>query len=193
MIQDAAAVAERRPARRQEIVDAARAIAVEEGWAAVSVRRVAARVGCSAATLYGYLPDKDAILAAIVADGDDRLAQAMRQASADAGGPAKRLRAALRAYWEFVAANPALYRVMHGLGVARVADLAGGATARQFDALAADLARKRGRDDHADLAAALAAVLHGFAAFALDGRLPADRAGALAFSTVDTMIDGFGR
>ncbi len=193
------AAEERRPARRQEIVDAARAIAVEEGWSAVSVRRVAARVGCSAAALYQYLPDKDAILAAIAADGGDRLAAAMEQAAADAGGPVKRLRAACRAYFDFALDKPALFRIVHGLGgVPRPSGdtaSASGAVAEFLQGLAQGAIDKRHLDrSAADLAATVQALLLGFAASALDGGLgDRERASALLATSVDDLLRGAAR
>ena len=54
------------PSRRKEIVDAARTLAAEQGWPAVTVRAVASRIGCSAPALYQYFRDKDEILDAIL-------------------------------------------------------------------------------------------------------------------------------
>jgi AcrR family transcriptional regulator len=50
----------------QGVVDAATAVAEEEGLAALSMRRVAAALGVGAATLYTYIPGKAALLALMV-------------------------------------------------------------------------------------------------------------------------------
>ncbi|MFD6099128.1 TetR/AcrR family transcriptional regulator [Nocardiopsis flavescens] len=50
----------------EAVVEAATGIAEEEGLAALSMRRVAARLGVGAATLYTYIPDKSALLALMV-------------------------------------------------------------------------------------------------------------------------------
>ena len=55
--------AARRHARTREkmrdaIVAAARALFVRDGYANVSMRKIADRVGCSAASIYNYFPDK---------------------------------------------------------------------------------------------------------------------------------------
>ncbi|CAL9338217.1 HTH-type transcriptional repressor [Nocardiopsis dassonvillei] len=50
----------------QAVVDAATALAEEEGLSALSMRRVAAALGVGAATLYTYIPDKAALLALMV-------------------------------------------------------------------------------------------------------------------------------
>lgn len=186
---------QRRPARHEEIVAAARALAVEEGWRAVSVRRIAARVGCCAAAIYQYLPDKESILKAIAEDGERRLAEAMAAAVADVGGAGKRMRAAARAHDRFVAENPALYRVLHGLdGVPRAGGGSGPVRALLRE-LAAMLVKKHGLTAPADdVADAFAATLHGFAAAGLDGHLgDRQRMQALLAGTVDDLLRGLGR
>src|SRR6201996_64315 len=51
--------------RRAEILDAAKRLFVEEGYAATTIRRVAAKLGVSSTALYVYFPDKEAILVEI--------------------------------------------------------------------------------------------------------------------------------
>src|ERR1700732_3721083 len=51
--------------RRAEILDAAKQLFVEEGYAATTIRRIAAKLGVSSTALYVYFPDKDAILVEI--------------------------------------------------------------------------------------------------------------------------------
>jgi AcrR family transcriptional regulator len=53
----------RPPARtREQVVDAAVAVADAEGLGAVTIRRVAAEVGAGAMSLYTYVPDKDRLV-----------------------------------------------------------------------------------------------------------------------------------
>jgi AcrR family transcriptional regulator len=52
--------------RRAEILDAAIALADAEGLAAITMRAVAEQVGVTAMALYGYFPDKDSLLNAMV-------------------------------------------------------------------------------------------------------------------------------
>jgi AcrR family transcriptional regulator len=51
--------------RRAEILDAAKQLFVEEGYAATTIRRIAAKLGVSTTALYVYFSDKDAILVEI--------------------------------------------------------------------------------------------------------------------------------
>src|ERR1700759_1196678 len=51
--------------RRVEILDAAKQLFVQEGYAATTIRRIAAKLGVSSTALYVYFPDKEAILVEI--------------------------------------------------------------------------------------------------------------------------------
>lgn len=188
---------QRRPTRRQEIVAAAHAIAAEEGWQAVSVRRVAARVGCSAAALYQYLPDKDSILRAIALEGEDRLAEALRAAMAEQPGRTRRMRAVARAYLSFALDNPEVYRVIHGLdGVSRLGtnplDGPVGAVLRNA---ASALVDKHGLVEPAkDIAQRMLALAHGHATLVLANRnCDRDKALDLLATTVDDALRGMAR
>ena len=168
------------PSRRKEIVDAARTLAAEQGWPAVTVRAVASRIGCSAPALYQYFRDKDEILDALAAEGRNQLAEKMEQALSETGhGPAKRLRAAVRLLWDFALANPEIYAVMFGLSGQACHGGGAGPALAQLRKVAGELAIKReAPEDADDLADSLIAASHGFIALALAGQFPggADRA-----------------
>lgn len=100
---------------RQAILQAARDIAAEEGWHAVTVRKVAEKVQYSPAALYEYFAGKEAILLALMRDGFRLLTEEMR-AVPDEGDAAERLIAVAQSYWDFAFRHPELYQVMHGLG-----------------------------------------------------------------------------
>lgn len=179
-----------RPARRQEIVAAAHAIAAEDGWPAVSVRRVAARVGCSAAALYQYLPDKEAILRTIATAGEERLAAALRRAAAGAPAGSGRLSAVAAAYLGFALENREFYQVMHGLdGVPRLGPAPlDGPVGVTLSEVAAGLAADLGCDEPpAGLARRLLALLHGHAALALAGGNGGDPAALLQAAVGETV------
>jgi AcrR family transcriptional regulator len=100
---------------RQAILKAAGDIAAEEGWQAVTVRKVAEKVEYSPAALYEYFKSKEAILLELMREGFRLLSQEMR-AVPEGDNPAQRLVAVARRYWDFAFQHPELYQVMHGLG-----------------------------------------------------------------------------
>lgn len=100
---------------RQSILTAAREIALQEGWQAVTIRKVAERIEYSPAALYEYFASKDAILTALLREGFRRLLVALQTAIASATEPETRLMRLIDGYWDFAWRNPELYQVMHGL------------------------------------------------------------------------------
>jgi AcrR family transcriptional regulator len=60
---------ERRQARREQVLDAARACLQEHGLEAVSMEMIIARSGLSTGAVYGYFKGKDEIINAVVTEG----------------------------------------------------------------------------------------------------------------------------
>jgi AcrR family transcriptional regulator len=65
---------ERREARREQVLEAARACLYEEGLEAVSMETIIARSGLSTGAVYGYFKGKDEIISAAVTEGTAKLA-----------------------------------------------------------------------------------------------------------------------
>src|SRR5580692_9213942 len=99
--------ADERDAMRTRLCDAAARLYVAEGEAGLSMRRLAAEVGCSAMAPYRYFADKEQLLAAIRAAAFNRLADTLEGVARD-----NRHRAAEigEAYVRFAFENPAAYR-----------------------------------------------------------------------------------
>ncbi len=98
-------------ALREKILDAARELFVAEGVEAVSMRKVADKIGYSATTLYHYFDDKDALLRA-VCDTDFRALQESFKKVGRIADPIKRLRRLGQSYIQFALRCPSHYRLM---------------------------------------------------------------------------------
>jgi AcrR family transcriptional regulator len=96
--------------RAREAVAAGRRLLEEEGTAALTMRRLAERLGIRAPSLYKHLPDKAALEAAIIATGLEEAAEAFEAAADGADEPLPALAAAYRG---FALAHPHLYRLMN--------------------------------------------------------------------------------
>ena len=94
-------------ARARQIVAAGRELLEEGGPDALSMRRVADRLGIRAPSIYKHLPDKEALEVALIADGLREFAEACEAATAGATDPLAALGGAYRA---FARAHPHLYR-----------------------------------------------------------------------------------
>jgi AcrR family transcriptional regulator len=98
---------------RDRILAAAEAILVEEGPDKLSVRGIARRISYAPASLYYYFPDKDAIVAAILARGGQRIGEAIARAVEAAADPLDGVRRAFYAYVEVSLERPALARLVY--------------------------------------------------------------------------------
>ena len=82
------------------------------GYENLSLRELAKSLGVSRAAPYRHFADRRALLAAVAADGFDRLTAIYRNAIANGKTPQARLAAAGRAYLAFAAERPQLFRLM---------------------------------------------------------------------------------
>ncbi|MEU0603160.1 TetR/AcrR family transcriptional regulator [Streptomyces sp. NPDC006393] len=98
-----------RASRERLIVAAARELAEEQGWDAVTTRRLAERIEYSQPVLYSHFRGKREIIGAVALQGAAEMAVAVRAATAGADGPRERVAALARAYLDFAERNPAVY------------------------------------------------------------------------------------
>ena len=78
-------------ATRKEIIDAALAIAAEEGYDALTTRTVAARAGVAIGTVYRYFTSKDHILVEVMFDWSRRFEQSVAESLPAAASAADRI------------------------------------------------------------------------------------------------------
>ena len=147
---------------------AAGKILEKEGLEALTLRTLARRTGVSHAAPYRHFRHREALLAALAADGFAMLGRALREAAA-AGG----LRAMGEAYVRFALRHPQRFRLMFGgqLKIARHAALREVAL-KTFEALSGALAAQVGDAPGArDASIAAWALVHGLAQLLLGGRI----------------------
>jgi AcrR family transcriptional regulator len=96
---------------REEILDAARALFVKEGYEQVSIRKIAEKIEYAPGTIYLYFRDKADILERLCEETFSKLAQRMRAINADPSNPLDGLRRGLRTYIQFGIDNPNHYIV----------------------------------------------------------------------------------
>jgi len=96
---------------RAKILDAARELFVVEGVEAVTMRKVAQKIGYTATTLYNHFEDKDALLRALCDSDFAALHDSFRRIG-EIADPIERLRTLGQAYIEFALRFPNHYRLM---------------------------------------------------------------------------------
>ncbi|WP_374193513.1 TetR/AcrR family transcriptional regulator [Trinickia mobilis] len=98
-------------ALRERILEASRAIVMREGFAALSMRKIADAIEYSPATLYLHFESRDDIARALCAEGYEQLLASLAP-HAQIAEPEKRLRAIAHAYVAFGLANRETYRLI---------------------------------------------------------------------------------
>jgi AcrR family transcriptional regulator len=96
---------------RAKILDAARELFVAQGVEAVSMRKVADKIGYTATTLYNHFEDKDALLRALCDADFGAFHESFREIG-EIVDPIARLRRLAEAYIQFALQNPSQYRLM---------------------------------------------------------------------------------
>lgn len=102
---------------RCNILSASLNIVKEEGWGALSMRKIADKIEYTAPIIYEYFNNKDAILQELTRMGYIKLAERMEKESAKFDLPEKQLEAMWMAYWHFAFEEKELYQLMYGVEV----------------------------------------------------------------------------
>jgi AcrR family transcriptional regulator len=100
---------------RVNIIDAAHEIVKEEGWQALSMRKIAEKIEYTAPMIYEYYANKDAILLELTKKGYLLLAERMREAASQQPTPETQLEAIWLAYWNFAFEEQEYYQLMFGV------------------------------------------------------------------------------
>jgi len=163
---------------RPTLLAAAEALLTCQGAAALSLREVARAAGVSHGAPYRHFPNREALLAALAAQGFERLSATI---AATVAGPCDgdRMRTAGRAYLRFARDNQALYLLMFGPEI-RKADHPAlmSAAASAMTALRTATSGISATPPNARRARHVAvgawALVHGLAQLIADGQLNAD-------------------
>lgn len=192
------AMAAKRPYHRanlkQSLLDSAVGLIGEVGPQTFTLREVARRAGVSHNAPYRHFRDKDDLLAAVAAQGFERLTEAMQKAMAKGRGAAERLRLAGRGYVQFALEWPQHVLVMFERPKPIEPRPAHAESARLafqtlLDAIAA--AQKEGalpKGDPQRFAIVAWSGVHGLAKLAIGGQLPFNAKQTLEFADYLTLV-----
>jgi AcrR family transcriptional regulator len=99
---------------RDSLLEEAERMLEEQGPAGLSLRKLGRKLGVTPGAPYRHFEDKDALLAALAAEGYRRLRDHMLQGRDEAVGGEQRLKQAGTGYLRFATEHPELFRLMFG-------------------------------------------------------------------------------
>ncbi|TCU46852.1 TetR/AcrR family transcriptional regulator [Curtobacterium sp. PhB146] len=175
---------------RQELVREGRALLVEEGQQAVTVRELARRVGVSHGAPLRHFRDREAVLDAIAADGFDEL-RGHLEAARGPGDLGPRLTEYVRAHVRFAQENGPLVQLMFTStddGPRPDGDHGSWSSAERFFALGAELLGERDPASMGPVPFLLAATTEGISALAAAGRIPPERVDEVVVAAVRMLL-----
>ncbi|HZD66579.1 MAG TPA: TetR/AcrR family transcriptional regulator [Acidimicrobiales bacterium] len=107
------------PLRRRQLLDTALVAFADRSFHTVSMDEVAEAAGVTKPVLYQHFGSKRALYLELLEDVGARLSQAITEATLAASGPHGRVEAGFRAYFQFVQAQEAAFRLLFGGGARR--------------------------------------------------------------------------
>ncbi len=183
--------ARERAARRQLITDTARKLAEDEGWDAVTTRRLSTEIEYSQPVLYKHFSSMDGIVAAVAVQGFGELADALSAARGGATDGRDALARVAHAFIGFAHDNPALFDAMFTR--ATTLRFATPETPAELNAAFAELRAAvdlvAGTRDTDTLAEVVWAALHGLVTLDRSGRLRPE----YRVARVDLLVSAFSR
>jgi AcrR family transcriptional regulator len=112
-------------ATRERILREALFIINEEGYASLSMRKLARRLGFTAKTIYNYYSNKDELYLMALMEGFQKLTQEFRKAYLSSDNPVEKMRAAAAAYVRWGMENRHYYNIMFSMDTPKYADYVG--------------------------------------------------------------------
>lgn len=102
---------------RVSILEAAWQLVLQDGWQALSIRKIAEAIEYSVPVIYDHFANKEAILLELTKQGFQKLNAELIKAREGAVSTERQIEAMAYAYWKFAFENEAYYQVMYGLGI----------------------------------------------------------------------------
>jgi AcrR family transcriptional regulator len=100
---------------RFNIIEAAKNIAMADGWASVSIRKIAGQIDYSAPIVYEHFRSKDDLLEEIRKDGFGTLSSIFLQVKSHFSNPEKQLMEVSKEIWKFACKNLEVFQLMFNI------------------------------------------------------------------------------
>ncbi|WP_257667826.1 TetR/AcrR family transcriptional regulator [Parapedobacter tibetensis] len=179
---------------RNTILEQSWQIVEEEGWQALSIRKIAEAIEYSTPVVYKHFESKDAIIEEFTKQGFGLLAEKLKNAKIQHDQPDQQLIAISHAYWNFAFNHAKHYQIMFGLGIPTCEMIHGIDEMKKVNDLmlsSIEYAIESGKNLDADSHLKLRtfwSILHGLVAIEM---LSARNCADTALQTLDDAMEGF--
>lgn len=102
---------------RSNLLKSALKIVKQDGWHALSIRKIAEQIDYTAPVIYEYFSSKESLISELSGTGYQILSSKIRAAKNSHSDPVKQLENMWAAYWNFAFAEKELYQAMFGVEV----------------------------------------------------------------------------
>ncbi|MCP3777960.1 MULTISPECIES: TetR/AcrR family transcriptional regulator [Paenibacillus] len=190
---------------RRKIIEAARSLFLNQGYAEVSMRKIADQIEYSPTTIYHYFANKEAVVRELLVEGNTLFLQALQrrvdEAQAAGLNALDTLKTVSDAYVRFGTANPEYYNILFisNLESVSLVSLIDSGRFKGFELLETGLkaAMEEGcimQGDERLIARSVWSMLHGLTSLLLNFELPMAKSNdeLIAF-TIDTFLRGLSR
>jgi AcrR family transcriptional regulator len=110
---------------RERILKEALFIINKDGYANLSMRKLALRLGFTAKTIYNYYSNKDELYLMVLIKGFQELTEQFRAAYLSSENPVEKMRSAVHAYVHWGIENKHYYNIMFSMDTPKYADYVG--------------------------------------------------------------------
>jgi len=110
---------------KQKILETALDLMCEDGFDSLSMRKLATRIGMTAANIYNYYENKDELYLAIQTNGFRMLVESFAEIAGYHCGPSEKIRKMMRAYVDFGTGKPDYYEIMFSRNTPKFTDYRG--------------------------------------------------------------------
>lgn len=170
---------------RRAIIETARTIAINEGFEAVTIRRIASAIEYGPPAIYALFENKEAILTEMLQNGYDELLDTLKDSYNQEVAPVERLLALTRAYWNFAEYCPRIFNAMHRIEYPEQVPFQKPAAAHQIQIIVGDILkeifqpREISEQELSDMVVILKGTMQGLVSIGLAGKIQGGKDRAL--------------
>lgn len=171
---------------KRAIIEAARSIAINEGFEAVTIRRIASAIEYGPPAIYALFENKEAIFTDLINGEFGQLLQVMQDSYNREIEPEARLLGLARSYWSYAENCPQMFNAMHGLVTPQISTVPGPESFNPLQEIVSDVlkdifkSRQLSDEEVDDMVQLLRGTMTGLIVIGLSGRIQGGRDRVLA-------------